>query len=170
MPYKEISSFSGPLLPAELGVTVFDPKDEKSVSVTRQSELESTDINKIVARYERAGLPLPTGEDRFLDVSNMPDFRTALETVQRAEKYFMELPAKSRALFNNDPAVFLDQVSDPAQLALLVDAGVVPKEEIKTVDAPEVVLAREEEALKADRRRARKVERDLDKEDGSPTK
>lgn len=166
MAYKEVSSFSGPAdFPAGLGVTQFDPKDERSVSMTRQSELDSTDINKIVARFDRAGLPLPTGESRFLDVSEVPDFRSALEQVQRANEYFMTLPAKSRALFENDPAIFLDRVSDPAQLALLVEAGVVPKDEVKAVEAPDVVLAREEAQLKAERRRARKVEQELDRED-----
>lgn len=170
MSLKEVSSFSdvGSAERGKLAVTNFDPADERSVSVTRQSELESTDINKIVARYERAGLPLPTGESRFLDVSDMPDFRTALEQVQRASEYFMTLPAKSRAIFDNDPAIFLDRVNDPGALEQMVEAGIVPKGEIKVLEAPEVVVAREREAQKAESRRKREVERELDREDDRP--
>lgn len=123
---------------SEAAGLVCDPETEEGASKTRQSDLESTDINKIVDRFTRAGLPLPTGEGRFLDVSELPDYRGALEQVQRATDYFMSLPAKSRAMFDNDPGVFLDRVNDPSQLALLVEAGVIPKDEVRAPVAPVV--------------------------------
>jgi len=147
---------------------VCDPDTEEGRSLTRQSELESTDINRIVARYERAGLPLPSGESRFLDVSEVPDFRAAVEQVARAKMYFDSLPAMSRAMFDNDPALFLDKVSDPTQLGLLVEAGVIPKGEVKAIERPEAIVARQEATVKEEQRRARKVARELDREDPPP--
>lgn len=146
-----------------------DPDTDGGRSMTRQSEADATDINKIVARFEKAGLPLPTGEGRFFDVSEVPDYRSAVEQVARAREYFDSLSATSRALFDNDPALFLDRVNDPTQLALLVEAGVIPKGEVKVVEAPEVVVAREREAVKADRKRSREIDRELDREDPKGT-
>lgn len=145
-----------------------DPDSEEGASKTRQSELESTDINKIVDRFARAGLPLPTGEGRFLDLSEVPDFRDALHQVARANEYFMTLDAKARALFENDPAKFLDVVNDPAQLSLLVEAGVIPKGEVKRVEDPQVVAAAERAVVKAERKRAREIDRELNREDPDP--
>lgn len=150
---------------SDLSALVCDPEREEGASKTRQSDLASTDINNIVARYERAGLPLPTEESRFLDVSELPDFRSVLDQMNRATEYFMQLPAKSRAMFDNDVTIFLDRVNDPAQLELLVEAGVIPKDEVKVVETAEAISARAEAKLKSERRRARKVEQELDRED-----
>lgn len=116
--------------------SVYASVDEFSESMTRQSDADAADINKIVSRFERSGvMPLTAREGRFLDVSEVGDYRSALEQVRRANEYFETLPASSRAMFGNDPAVFLDKVNDPAALQLLVDAGVVPKDEVKPVVA-----------------------------------
>lgn len=108
--------------------------DVAGESKTRQADLDASDINKIVKRFERDGIvPLSNREGLYLDVSEVPDYREAIEQVRRADEYFMSLPASSRAMFNNDPAEFLDKVNDPTQLDLLVEAGVIPKDEVKPV-------------------------------------
>lgn len=106
-------------------------------SKTRQADLDASDINKIVKRFERDGImPMGSREGVYLDVSEVGDYRSALEQVRRADEYFSELPAGSRAMFDNDPAKFLDVVNDPDQLDLLVKAGVIPKDEVKPVVSP----------------------------------
>lgn len=106
-------------------------------SKTRQSELDAADINKILKRFEKSGiLPMTNREGAYLDVSEVGDYRSALEQVRKADEYFAGLPADSRAIFENDPAVFLDAVNDPTQLHKLVDAGVVPKDEVKAETPP----------------------------------
>lgn len=108
-------------------------------TLTRQSEVDAADINKIVARFEKSGImPLTNREGAYLDVSEVGDYRQALEQVRKAQMYFEDLPASSRAMFNNDPAEFLDRVNDPNELQLLVDAGVVPKDEVRVRAAAEV--------------------------------
>lgn len=99
--------------------------------ITRDSEKDQADINKIMKRAEQQGIiPLSAREGQFLDLSQVGDFREAREAVRLANEYFMSLPAESRAVFDNDAAKLLDAVNDPAQLQLLEEAGIVPKAEV----------------------------------------
>lgn len=98
----------------------FDPPPKLVVvdrlpSKTDQSELESTDVNRIVARFVKTGV-LPAGrtDGVYLDVSQVVDYQDAVAQVNMAESFFMSLPAEVRARFQNDPAEFLDFASDPA--------------------------------------------------------
>lgn len=116
---------------SELAQTV---KPEGEVEHTRQSEADAADINKILKRFERSGiLPLNDRQGLYLDVSEVGDYRSALDQVMKVNEYFKTLPAESRAMFDNDPAVFLDKVNG-GDLELLVKAGVVPKDEVKPVE------------------------------------
>lgn len=93
---------------------------------TVQSARDECDINRIVARFEKSGI-LPT-IDRvgiFVDVSNVGDYREALERVETAREAFMRLPAVARERFDNDPATFLDFMADPANEPEAVKLGLV---------------------------------------------
>lgn len=103
---------------------------------TRQSEKDSCDINKLMAKYERVGsIPGPDRELLFADVSNVGDFREALERVEHAQEMFMKQPAKLRARFANDPAEFLDFCSDENNRSEMKELGLL-KEEV-VVQPPE---------------------------------
>ncbi len=103
---------------------------------TKQSEAKATNINTIVAQYDRTGvLPTLGRETLYADVSDMPDYRTALDLIEQADKMFMSIPANLRARFDNDPAVFLDFTSDPENRAEMVEMGLLEK------PLPEPVLA-----------------------------
>lgn len=111
-------------------------------SLTRQSELKSADINLIMAKFEKTGvLPPATREGFFADVSTVGDYRDALDRVKMADGYFLNLPPKIRAKFENDPAVFLDFVSDPANLPEIEELGLIVKEGEK-VPPPEPSAAK----------------------------
>lgn len=96
-------------------------------SKTRQSDAESADINVILERMGTQGIGPVFNPDvpRFLDISAVGDYRTALEQVRAARSYFFELDAEDRARFGNEPAKFLDAVNDPVQLAALIAEGIV---------------------------------------------
>lgn len=114
----------------------------KDRSLTQQSEAKDADINTIVARFEKTGiLPAAQREGLFLDVSNMPDYRQALDQVNQTNQYFMTLPAKTRLRFNNDAAEFLDFISDGNNKNEAIELGLLPKEENdQTRDAPKDTL------------------------------
>jgi len=104
---------------------------------TKQSEMDACDVNKIVARFQRTGMVthLAKGVPQFGDFSEVGDYRTALEHARSAEKYFMSLPAKVRARFDNDPLRYLEvlQRPDAAELLEEVSREVFPKERRKVV-------------------------------------
>lgn len=107
-------------------------------SLTSQSEADSADVNLIVSRFQKTGLLPGFGDPgQFLDVSQVPDYRGALEQVKLADAAFMQLDAKVRARFDNDPAQFLDFVSDPANGPEMVTLGLAtaPQVEQKVVVA-----------------------------------
>ncbi len=106
---------------------------------TKQSEAKATNINTIVKQYDRTGvLPQDGREALYMDVSDVPDYRSALDQVNRADEMFMQLPADLRARFENEPAVFLDWTSDPANRAEMVELGMLPKPDEEEPTAPPI--------------------------------
>lgn len=107
------------------------------VSKTRQSDKDACDINKIMAMYDKTGLLPPAGaEGLFLDVSEMGDYRSAVEQVLYAQKFFAALPAKVRTQFANDPATFLDFCADPDNRDELIELGLLERPPEGTPPAP----------------------------------
>lgn len=117
------------------------PPKDWGKSRTRQSEAKYADINVIMAKYEKSGmLPAASAEGFYADVSQVGDFREAIERVQRGDEIFMTLDAKVRKEFNNDVSEFLDFVTDKenreANLAHLKELGVVQESSPVTEPAP----------------------------------
>lgn len=77
-------------------------------SKTHQSFKDEVDVTKIVTRHRDTRLPLPSTGLVYADVSELTDYRDALDNVKAVEGIFMKLPSASRAYFDNDPARFLD--------------------------------------------------------------
>lgn len=106
-------------------------------TLTRDSEAKDCDVNVIMARYEKTGmLPVDNRQAFFADVSEMGDYRSALHQVKMADEFFMSLPAKVRSRFDNDPAAFLDFVSDPASRDEMVELGLLEKPKASEGPAP----------------------------------
>jgi len=78
---------------------------------TKQEFKAECDVNNIIRRFVRDGFiaHLARGTPRYLDVSEVADYRTALDQVRAANEFFAGLPAKVRARFDNDPARYLDE-------------------------------------------------------------
>lgn len=101
-------------------------------SLTQQQFAEDADINVLVRRFGLTGkmpesLYLPT----YGDFSGIDDFRSALEAIDAAEASFMALPAHLRAELDNDPALFVDFCSNPANRDRLKELGLT-----RALDAP----------------------------------
>lgn len=104
-------------------------------SLTRQADAEGCDINNIMKRYEKTGiLPGYTNPGFFADVSELGDFHRVTEVVRQTTEIFMQLPAQTRAEFQNDVAEFVNWATDPA------NAGEV-KEMIEGAEKAPVVPA-----------------------------
>lgn len=95
-------------------------------SLTQQQFAEDADINTIVRRFGITG-ELPTGvrAPSYGDFTGVSDFRSALAAIDAAEASFMALPAHVRATFQNDPGLFVDYCSDPANAAGMKELGLL---------------------------------------------
>lgn len=100
-------------------------------SRTKQAFREECDINTIVQRAKKGMVitNLNTREKRYGDISQIPDYRTAIDTVMRANGLFMALPSKTRERFSNDPAKYLEFVQDPENTDECIRLGLMTKKE-----------------------------------------
>lgn len=104
---------------------------------TKQAFKAECDVNRIVAQYRRTGLRehVNARPPQFLDLAEIPDFQTAMNTVVGAQQLFDQLPAKVRASFDNSPAKLLDAAeaakTDVDVYRMLQKIGVLPPPEPK---------------------------------------
>jgi len=124
------------------------PKNRKRVqfittgtSKVDQSQRDTTDINKIVARAKRTGHFPQTGRQPFYaDVSHVGSLLDSYEVVQRAEVAFSQLPAQVRRDMDNDPRNLESWLSDPKNLDQAVQHGLLtrpPEASPEPAKAPE---------------------------------
>lgn len=111
-------------------------------SMTKQSESDACDVNKIMKQYERTGY-LPPADDLgfYADVSSVPDYQAALAIVEKASFVFDSLPGEFRARMDNDPAKYLAWVADPANRAEMVKLGMIVEAVAAPVAVPVPVVA-----------------------------
>lgn len=103
-------------------------------SMTKQSDKDACDVNKIMRVYEKTGVITADQKEMFFaDVAEAGDFREALHRVEGVSKFFSNLPAKVRAEFDNNPAAFLDFCADPESHDRLIELELIED------DRPDVV-------------------------------
>ena len=103
------------------------PQTGGGKKITKDSEKDSCDIHKIMAEYMATGqvFHLQRSPGVYADVSELTDYRSALEQVEKADSLFKALSAKVRAKFGNSPAEFLDFVADPDNAEELEELGLL---------------------------------------------
>ena len=101
-----------------------------SKSEVQQSMAKACDINNIMKRFEQTGLidHVNQFQGDYGDFTGTPTFEEALQRVVAAQQMFEQLPAALRAEFANDPALFIDYVSDPENEADMRERGLLPKQ------------------------------------------
>ncbi len=94
-------------------------------SLTKQAFAEETDINRIMARFEKTNLLNHVNEHQgnYGNFITDLDYRAAMQAVVEAQEAFDTLPAKIRARFANSPADFLGFVQNPDNLDEMVKLG-----------------------------------------------
>lgn len=106
-------------------------------SKTDESFGPDCDINNIYKKWMKTGDDsiLKQRQGAYLDLTNIPDYATALNTIQQANDEFMSLPAEIRKKFANDPQEFISFLKDPINDAEAVKLGL--KEIQKPKEIPE---------------------------------
>jgi len=109
-------------------------------SRTKQAHRDECDVNKIIARYRKTGvIEHLNNNPQNYDYAPGVDFQEALELVQQGEDQFNSLPASIRTQFDNDPASFVDFVSNPDNMDKMIEMGLAygePSKEAETAENP----------------------------------
>lgn len=93
-------------------------------AITKQEFKDQSDINTILQQYQHhPHLLIPTEPQLYGDFSQATDYQSALNSIMDAQQQFLDLPAKVREKFNNDPGQFLDFVHNEENLPELVKMG-----------------------------------------------
>lgn len=112
-------------------------------SKTQQQFADEVDINTIVDRFVKTGEgPLAQNFPQPQEFEETFDFQTAMNVVVKANEEFMQLPAKARARFQNDPQQFMQFMNDAENQEEAIKLGLATKKpEVPTdpVKPPEPV-------------------------------
>jgi phage internal scaffolding protein len=105
-----------------------------SPSRTKQSFRDECDINNILKQFNVTGqLPVGSVQPQYGDFSGITDYQSALNAVMAAQDSFLQLPAKVRAKFDNDPALFVEFASDEANKDEMKALGLLREETAQAV-------------------------------------
>lgn len=97
-------------------------------SKTKQSFKDDCNINVIMDKYRNTGtVPVHNKEPKYGNFTNGGDFSQRMLQIKQANEDFMELPARMRAQFENDPAILLDFLDDPDNRLEAQELGLLPK-------------------------------------------
>lgn len=110
----------------------------------QQNFKEQCDINVIVKNFERTGLlPQRTAPPLPADFHEIFDFQSAQNILVQAKQAFLEVPARIRRRFHDDPGEYVAFLSDPANADEAVKLGLaeVRKKEPEKVQKVEIVNA-----------------------------
>lgn len=100
------------------------PTVKTGKGLTKQSHRDETNINYIMAKYNKTGLLTfgSTHQPEYMAIKDT-DFQSAMNTVVRANEMFAELTSTLRKKFNNNPEEFFRYVHDPANLDEMYELG-----------------------------------------------
>ena len=100
-----------------------------SQSMTKQSFAKDANINNIMAKYIKTGVPPAAGtrQPNYGDFTDGADYRENIDRILDAQTEFAKLDSDLRKQFNNDPSVMLDFMSNPANLEECQELGLLPK-------------------------------------------
>lgn len=94
-----------------------------SPSRAQQHFRDETDINVMVQRFQRTGVPPVPPVPAMAEFNQIFDFQSAMDTVVKAKQAFAALPSKVRSRFQNDPGQFLEFFNDPSNADEAVRLG-----------------------------------------------
>ena len=110
--------------------------DTGTESRVRQSEHEGTKIDNILKRYAATGiLPVQQRQPIFADVSELTDYKEALDKIHAMGDVIKTLPKEARDLLLSNPAEFEKMIAADTTRENLEAIGLIAKKE----EVPDVV-------------------------------
>ena len=111
-------------------------------SMTIQSAADETDINVMIARYQKTGsfhgsTNMPTVRPQFGDFVDVPEYQNAMNILIQAQDQFASLPANIRDRFANSPEKYLAFLADSSNKEEAVKLGLVNAPVVVEDEKPE---------------------------------
>lgn len=108
------------------------------VGHTIQEQYKDTIIENIIEKFNRTGVldHVSKYEPQFVEVATF-DYQENMNKVLEVQKMFQSLPAKERAMFDNDPQKYLDYLSVEANREDIKDGVIDNIPEKKSEEKPE---------------------------------
>lgn len=115
----------------------------KDKGKTIQEQSAATDINNILARFNRTGIidHVQKNEPYYGEFGEF-DFHHNQNMITKITESFMELPAKTRREFDDDPANFAEFISQQKNVDDMKD-GIIGNEEPEIPEKPSATKADE---------------------------
>jgi len=93
-------------------------------SLTHQSFADECNINKIIERLDTEGFLADSGHPpQYFDLTEVPDFQSAMTQVAYAKQTFESYPAHIRDFFRNDPMNMITFLENPKNGDKAVELG-----------------------------------------------
>ena len=98
---------------------------EDDPGLTEQSHLEKVKINYILKQYQDTGVVNHVAQyaGQYGDFLGIPDFKEAQDKIAEAKSMFETVPATIRQDFDNDPAQFVEFMSNPDNIEAIEEYG-----------------------------------------------
>lgn len=120
------------------------------VGEAKQSMKEECDINNIMRKYVKTGIVNHVAErSGEYGVAHSMSYLECMEVVRKANEMFAAVPAKIRKKFNNDPAAFVEFVSNKDNVDEMRKLGLARPVPGKVVDPVDALVERITKAVKA---------------------
>jgi len=113
-------------------------------SLTKQEFADSSDINTIIARCVKSGLPPPTVPTDYLvgvDLTQIDSYQDALVKIASMEENFLKLDPKIRSFFENDSGKLISFVNDDSNYDKAVELGLIDSNVNPKPEAPSPATA-----------------------------
>lgn len=121
-----VSRVRGTWVKVPVDVSAVDDVESERFPRTQQSFKDECDVNLIMKRFERTGVldHLNVFEGSYGDFTELPtSYHEAVNQVIAAQDMFMTIPARIRAMFDNDPGKFLAFAEDPENAERMIELG-----------------------------------------------
>lgn len=119
-------------------------------TLCQQQWQASCNVNNIMKKYKKTGTVTHVRNATagvYQDLTKMPSYEEAVQTVTRAEQAFQEVPALVRKRFDNNPQKMIDFLNDPKNQDEAIKLGLA---KLKPVDPVVVEIKKLNETLKTE--------------------
>jgi phage internal scaffolding protein len=113
-------------------VSFLDEDGNPLPTPTQQHFKSETEINNILARYDKTGLitHVNAAVGQYGDFTEVNEYQESLNCVIAAQEAFMGLPSAVRKRFANDPGEFFEFATNPDNHEAMIEMGLAKAPEI----------------------------------------